>query len=161
MASELKRLAEEMLAFAAYRDVVNREYAARHKRLEDAYRDAGIERQRILMSDGREMGVIVVRKGSTTVTVNDPDAAIEWCEANAPTEVFTRTKVEIREAFLAHLADEARKAGVGVWPPTGERLDWLTVTTGEPTVSATATREAKEIMRDMVDLTTIRLELGE
>ena len=81
-----------------------------------------------------EIGHVRRDPGSTTATVTDMGALIDWCEQNAPTEVeeYAPAPVtRVRPAYLSALLDAAKKTGAAV-TGDGEVIPGIDVTVGDP-----------------------------
>lgn len=154
--ADLRRMAEELLTLGAVRDAIDAEYRARRAALQAEYEDLGLERQRIKAGDV-EFGTVVLANGQVIIEVVDHDAMIDWLESNNPDMIKTRQDID--PTYWRLLAEAARSAGVGVDPATGQRLDWIRVSVNDPSLRATPTREAKELIKDAIRNTGLRLAL--
>lgn len=101
-----------------------------------------VERVGAYLPDGEKMGAVGYSTGRKSVKVTDEAAALAWCQNRYPGEVVA---VEmIRPAFLKKLLDTAKALPVdsaGVDPATGELLDFIQVSQGDPFVTVTTTDE--------------------
>lgn len=157
MGADLRAMAQELLTLAAIRHTINAEYARRQAALRREYENSGIKAQHLEDLENIGIGDIVLTAAPVSVEIGDRDAMLEWLETEHPEEVVTEPT--IRPRYLRVLIDAARKAGVGVDPTTGARIDWLTVTVGDPTLRATATPEAKARVRELITRAGLHLEL--
>ncbi len=161
MTEDLRKLAEDLLALGAYKTLVAEEYTRKHEELEKAYLHAGIRGQDILLPDGRKLGTVGKTDGRVSVIINDHEKMLEWLEANHPTEIVTRTvtSYDINPAYWSVLERAAKAARAGVDTDTGERLDWITVLVGEPTVRATPSSTTRDLVRQLIKERSFPLEL--
>lgn len=157
--SDLRGMAEELLTLGAVRDAVNAEYRRRHAALQAKYEELGLERQRIVLPDDTDFGMVVLAAGSVYVEIVDREAMLEWLEEHRPGEILETKQYDIRPAYWRVLVDAAKKAGVGVDPETGQRLDWIRVTVGERTLRATPTHDAKQMVKQLLNAQQLKLEL--
>ena len=158
---DIRQMAEELLTLGAVRDAINTEYKRRHAALQAQYEELGLERQRIMLPDGTDFGMAVLAAAPVTVEIADREAMLEWLDKYRPSELVETKVYDIRLSYWRVLADAARKSGVGVDPWTGERLDWIRVTTGERTLRATPTYDAKQMVKRLLNTKQLRLELEE
>lgn len=152
-------MAEEVLTLGAVRDAVQQEYRRRHDALQAEYEALGLERQRIVTTDGMDFGSVVYTTGSVTVEITDTEAMIDYMSHEHPDELVTKTVYSINAAYWRLLANAAKKAGVGVDPHTGQVLDWIKVSISDRNLRATPTRAAKTQVRDLLNNSGLRLEL--
>lgn len=157
--SDLRQMAEELLTLGAVRDAVQAEYKKRHAALQEKYEELGLERQRITLPDGTDFGMAVLAAAPVTVEIIDREAMLEWLDKYRPSELVETRVYDIRLSFWRLLEQYARKAGVGVDPDTGMRLDWIRVSVGGRTLRATPTREAKQMVRELLNKQQLKFEL--
>ena len=101
-----------------------------------------------------EIGHVRRDKGVVTASVSSMTELIDWVEANYPSEVeewAPAPVTRVRPAFLTALLAAAKDHGAPVWD-TGEVIDGVTVTTGDPktVVVPAKTDEATEALLDML-----------
>jgi hypothetical protein len=119
-----------------------------------------VEKVGAYLPDGTRMASVSRSEGKKSVQY-DKDAALKWCTERYPEEVVTVRMV--RDSFMKKLLDVAGSLPVGsagVDPRTGEELDFIEVTQGNPYVSITTTTEGRDRMAALAGGFVGMLEAG-
>lgn len=139
--------AEKLSALQTYMAVLKPIEAALRARVTADMGKQHVERRGAYLPDGTKLASVGYSGGRKSVKVTDDAAALAWAERNYPDEVETVRVV--RPAFLKKLLDVAGSLPVGsegLDPATGQILDFIKVTQGNPFVSVTTTEEGVERM---------------
>jgi hypothetical protein len=95
--------------------------------------------------DGTKLAVVSKAKGRTSAKV-DESALLAWVKANRPDQI----REVVEPAYIDALKKLAVEHGAAVDETTGEVIPGIEVDTGDPSVSARPTADAKALMRDLL-----------
>lgn len=108
--------------------------------------DIGVRTLDVTGDDGAALATVSKAKGRTTAKVNDVEL-LAWVKANRPDQI----REVVAPAYIETLKKLAVESGDGVASTEdGDVIPGITVDTGDPSVSARPTAEAKALMRELL-----------
>lgn len=141
----MKDIAKRVVAAKLVGDEIKSiEKAAKAELLEEM-KALGVRTLDVEGDDGEKLAAVSRAKGRTTAKVNEVEL-LAWVKANRRDQI----REVVAPSYIETLKKLAIEHGAAVDAATGEVIPGVEVETGDPTVSARPTAEAKALMRDLL-----------
>jgi len=145
---EARQAADEALLWAVIGDWVKARYEAARVRARDAMAEARSEKQRVLDTDGADLGTVSMGERKWRAEVTDPDALLRWVKRNRPDELEQIVRASYIEALrkCAVLNAEQHGEPFPTDPQTGAVIPGIEATHSGGGLLISRSRQAKERM---------------